>query len=478
MPGPDSLDAAQDRAGVADSNDEAQGSLQRFRDEVWTANDTAKKAVSLPRKGALDWERLWNERPDPCAGPDITHNKNLNQECVAGQLNFSTESSRLENTEPPVAGGLASDLGGEANAVSGSTITADKQLRQQVAAGSFRATDVDQGSIGDCFFMAALTSLANSESGRQTIKDMITINSDGTYTVRFKGDKDHAVIITEQDIKRVGPTNGAKWADVVETAFMKYTADGPFRDILKQSGIGLFARVRNTRDAINLLTSQDVSTDQFSLTALGSQQFTLGETSRANVKRDLEWAMKHQSVVTAGVNPAFARFIGGNDPGPVPDQHVYAVLAFDSQTDTVTLRNPWGHNANSPLSKEGATVDGITNIGEGKLQMSLDTFMKRYSDVNISGRNETLASVEHVTSDASRAASNLVDAGEDLLSGKPERALGNLSRAVTNAHDVQNEMLYGATNLIWMRAKAIAANPVEIIAPGSGKVVAVLKKLI
>lgn len=46
-----------------------------------------------------------------------------------------------------------------------------------------KPADVRQGAIGDCYFPAALASIAHSDP--QAIENMITDNEDGTYTVRF-----------------------------------------------------------------------------------------------------------------------------------------------------------------------------------------------------------------------------------------------------------------------------------------------------
>jgi hypothetical protein len=44
--------------------------------------------------------------------------------------------------------------------------------------------DIDQNALGDCYFMAALASVAKQDP--QRIRDMVVDNGDGTYTVKFK----------------------------------------------------------------------------------------------------------------------------------------------------------------------------------------------------------------------------------------------------------------------------------------------------
>ena len=70
---------------------------------------------------------------------------------------------------------------------------------------------------------------------------------------------------------------------------------------------------------------------------------------------------------------------------------------------------------------------------------------RKSQDVNISGRNSVATSVEHVARDSARSIGNFVDAAGDLVSGNPERALRNLSKAATQSQAAQSEMLYAAS---------------------------------
>lgn len=59
----------------------------------------------------------------------------------------------------------------------------------------------EQGGIGDCWFLAALSNLSESTKGKQIAKDTIKDNGNGTYTVKFKG-ADVPVEVTEDEVKK------------------------------------------------------------------------------------------------------------------------------------------------------------------------------------------------------------------------------------------------------------------------------------
>ena len=63
--------------------------------------------------------------------------------------------------------------------------------------------DVDQGGVGDCYFIASLGAAAKDKPG--VISNMFTDNGDGTFTVRFfkpDGSRDYVTV------DRYLPTNG------------------------------------------------------------------------------------------------------------------------------------------------------------------------------------------------------------------------------------------------------------------------------
>lgn len=95
---------------------------------------------------------------------------------------------------------------------------------------SINASAILQGSIGDCFFLASLAAVA--QSNPQKIKDAIRDNHDGTYTVTFPGAKDDPITIKGPTQAEQGLYNHASrfgiWASVMEKAYGAYRQQSLF----------------------------------------------------------------------------------------------------------------------------------------------------------------------------------------------------------------------------------------------------------
>ncbi len=120
---------------------------------------------------------------------------------------------------------------------------------------------------------------------------------------------------------------------------------------------------------------------------LGSGEFTFGGLAKETVRSEIIKALAQNKVITAGTGPRFQKYLGGHIDGPIVSGHAYSIIAFDPQTDMITIRNPWGENNYHHLGGIGTTVDGITNIGNGELKMSLEVFYNDFSDINYAGSN-------------------------------------------------------------------------------------------
>ncbi len=92
--------------------------------------------------------------------------------------------------------------------------------------------DIDQGSLGDCYFLAALSALADQDP--EIITQMITSLGDGTYAIRFYENGQEVYLRLDADLPvnaggslvyaRTGP-DGEIWVPMLEKAYAHYRYD-------------------------------------------------------------------------------------------------------------------------------------------------------------------------------------------------------------------------------------------------------------
>jgi hypothetical protein len=270
---------------------------------------------------------------------------------------------------------------------------------------------VDQSGVNDCYFEAAEASLANSLFGRKIIMGMIKTNRDGSYTVTFRGAPQYPVQVTQAELAqdaRLHEVNDSQlWARIIQVAFLKY-------DHILQYGTGIYSvqikgipinapvPASGVDQALALLTNQSVASDSFSPVSGDLWNIDFGHTTQANVALALEDAERSGEPVTALAADAQLAKIGFHAPGPLEEDHIFSVLKFKS--GLVTVRNPWGYNNNpfavidTPGDRNYKPVDGITSLPNGRLRMSLESFMLYYTSMHFAGDNSTandFANIRH-----------------------------------------------------------------------------------
>jgi len=197
--------------------------------------------------------------------------------------------------------------------------------------------DIQQGNLGDCYFMSAMGEVAKQNP--DVIQNAIKDNGDGSYTVRFyekKGDGPFGLFghhYEPKDIKVTpdfpvdaggnqvfagpGDTDGSKkelWPALMEKAYAQWKG-GSYHGI--EGG--------NPGDAMSALTGKDSS-----------------EKSAKDVTIDeLDQALNSGKAVVAGTPEN-----GGKkemfENKTLYTDHAYMVTGVDKANGTVTLRNPWG----------------------------------------------------------------------------------------------------------------------------------------
>lgn len=205
-------------------------------------------------------------------------------------------------------------------------------------------TDVKQGSIGDCYFVAQLAATARTDPDR--IANLIKDNGDGTYTVTLHlkdpgtGRRTPKEIVVDSQFPQKGAAKpgdvGADgkpelWPMLIEKAFAKF------------SGGYELIRGKKTKDA-----------DVFAmLTGKSSSDLTPSSLSADALLTKLEAALKEGRAVSFGAKSSTDdAFISEMKAAGVVGNHAYSLESVDRAGKTVNLRNPWGVQHLPKLSVE------------------------------------------------------------------------------------------------------------------------------
>src|SRR5206468_3855473 len=96
------------------------------------------------------------------------------------------------------------------------------------------SVDINQGSVGDCYFLSTLQSLAFSQPGR--LEEMAVDLGDGTYAVQFKRAGVTSFVRVDGDLPTGGwnglayahplTTGSAIWAPLMEKAYAYFRSAG------------------------------------------------------------------------------------------------------------------------------------------------------------------------------------------------------------------------------------------------------------
>jgi hypothetical protein len=235
-----------------------------------------------------------------------------------------------------------------------------QQIAGTLFVGGAQYSDVNQGSVGDCYYLAALAEVAQRSNG--TITSMFIVNGDGTYGVKFKNSSGQNVYVT---VDSYLPTNGSYmvyahvatngswtysstnelWVALAEKAYAQVNEFGWSRagftddDGHSQSGLNSYAALSGgyvgyALEHITGLQSSWATTDVDYQPGSNSANFNF--TTFVNA-------------YNAGKLIGFASYSNPASGSGVVGGHAYAVTGYNAGNQTVTLYNPWGlYNGSAP----------------------------------------------------------------------------------------------------------------------------------
>ncbi|WP_310627191.1 Ig-like domain-containing protein, partial [Limnohabitans sp.] len=200
--------------------------------------------------------------------------------------------------------------------------------------GGPQVYEVRQGSYHNCTSVSAMAALCAED--QDLLKSMFTDNGNGTYGVRVGGD--YYTFDNRFSTRGASRDAGTIWARLLEEAWYAFTYDNitfPSRayeeksyNIEPYSGAAMLYLTATTRvkSAWDVHVSKNVYSTEFGLPKL---------------RQVLSSALEAGDFVSFGSGAK----TGGRVAG-----HQYAVLAYDTSTDIVTLFNPWGYTERYTIS--------------------------------------------------------------------------------------------------------------------------------
>ena len=211
--------------------------------------------------------------------------------------------------------------------------------------------DIDQGDFGDCWLLAALGSTAMTDP--QKIKDLITDNGDGTYTVHFQ---DGDVTVNDDALLDQGADQG-KWVAIVETAYAEREG-GTYDEI--EGG--------DANDAYEDLFGADTG----SFDPDSTNDLFFGDNKSPGDSYDsMREALDDGRPVTASVRDRI-----GIDGG-----HALIVTNVYERDGVryVELMNPWASNSDDIIN--GVEAAGGEAYPDGRIVMDIDDFSDEFYKV-------------------------------------------------------------------------------------------------
>jgi len=210
--------------------------------------------------------------------------------------------------------------------------------------------DIRQGSIGDCYYLASLASMADTDPG--LIEQMIAPLGDGTYAVRFYQNGQEVYLRLDADL----PVSGGG-----SIVYARFSPDGETWVPLLEKAYAYFRTGGNSYSSIHGGWMGPVFEH---MTGLGtSSRWTFGDS--AGLASFLADTLAAGHAVTLGSYYSAS--------SPIVSSHAYMVKEVETTGEGtyVTVYNPWG--------VDGRSWD--SNYSDGKLRITIDQVQENFSAV-------------------------------------------------------------------------------------------------
>jgi hypothetical protein len=220
-------------------------------------------------------------------------------------------------------------------------------LRYERVAGSLFVngpshTDIDQGNLNNCYFVAALGEVA--QHSPSTIRNMFRDNGDGTFSVRFFVDGKSAFVTVNRMLPVLGhgfsAPVGAGWG--FDSNGWQRNANDPANELwvalAEKAYVQMNESGRIGQDGTNTYAGTDFGHAKSAFKHITNQTAT--DVTFGNNKSDLLKAINAGKAIGLSSNE-------DDTASNIVENHVYMLVGYNSTTDKFELRNPHGEDSAS-----------------------------------------------------------------------------------------------------------------------------------
>jgi len=207
--------------------------------------------------------------------------------------------------------------------------------------------DVNQGYLGDCYFLSSLGEVALQDPS--AIENMISANGNGTYSVRFfvNGQPDYVTVNSQLPLM-----TGYQWANGSQLEFANGKTDDWVALVEKA-----YAKLNAQTNAPHGMELNSASDSYAGITAGNGSALTL-ITDQSETPTTLSPGASASSLGSILKNLA-SSFSAGEEvlmstpwwsSGNLVGDHMYMVTGVNATTGALTIRNPWNTAYSGSLS--------------------------------------------------------------------------------------------------------------------------------
>ena len=267
--------------------------------------------------------------------------------------NLAVGSSATQLSELNSKWFLGTDLPSSTVAMTGYptfSVSYSADTAQLFGANGPSMNDVNQGYLGDCYFLSSVAEVAEQDSG--IISSMFTSNGNGTYGVRFYVDgKAKFVTVNDSLADGGGIFNKASdiWASLAEKAYAQLQAGGAVTgNAISGNSWSAIGSGGNPTYALEEITGASAMTDFY---ASGTSWTTvvynssLAETSFASGSSTASVLTILETDLSEGDDLVLSSCTNATDSSgyeTLVADHAMSIYGYSSSNGLLDIRNPWG----------------------------------------------------------------------------------------------------------------------------------------